>query len=494
MKIAFLSSLNPYNVNNWSGTLYYIFHSLRKNHDVEWVGEEIIGEFVSDIVLQNKYDILIARDCSFIACLKVSIPIVYIGDTTFDLIKDSWNITNRDFIQFADEIERKAILNTDCVIYSSEWAKESAIKHYKADPSKIKVIEFGANLSKIPGTEDTLNLDIGVCDLLFIGKEWERKGGDKVCGIYNSLKSRGFKCTLTIIGSTPSFIDISDLDLRIIPFIDKSIEKDAILLDSIMRKTHFFILPTLFDCYGIVFCEASAYGIPSIASDVGGVSQVIKNGKNGFLLPPEDQAEDYADLIESIFINKSFYKKLRKTSRNEFDERLNWDVWSSKTNKVLEEVLAEFKDEKIREQENEFFIPTYIINLKERTDRRLHAENQFRNKPEFEIIFVEAVEHPTDAIGLWQSIVKIITMAIAREDDIIIICQDDHTFTDNYDKNLLFHHIIKAEQCFYWMGWYMDNQFIVVYQPLFQHILDYQFKETDIPDLVLSAITSNIYS
>ena len=44
MNIAFLSSLNPNDQNNWSGTLYSLYTSLQKKHRVIWVGETVFAE------------------------------------------------------------------------------------------------------------------------------------------------------------------------------------------------------------------------------------------------------------------------------------------------------------------------------------------------------------------------------------------------------------------------------------------------------------------
>ena len=79
------------------------------------------------------------------------------------------------------------------------------------------------------------------------------------------------------------------------------------------------------------------------------------------------------------------------------------------------------------ENENKFYIPDYIINLKERIDRRLHIEAQFRDKSEFVLTLIDAVKHPIGAVGLWKSMVKAVEAAIRNDDDIMIICEDDHT-------------------------------------------------------------------
>ncbi len=535
MKIAFLSSLDPNNINHWSGTLYFIFQSLRQNHEVQWMGGDIIGKvreehrkrkaftpFVPELYSPlfaemisatldeyDRFDVIIARDCSFIAYLKVNIPIVYIGDTTFDLIKESWGITQDNTIRLLDDIERKALLNADCIIFSSLWAKRNAISHYGIDSSKIKVVEFGANLIKVPEKETILIPEKMGCNLLFIGKDWKRKGGTKTVEIFKLLKKRNFSCTLTIIGCNPD-LDNLDPDVKIVPFIDKSKEKDAQLLHQIMLKAHFFLFPTNFDCFGIVFCEVSAYGIPSITANVAGVGQVVRDGKNGYLLSSDASAGEYADLIETLFEDKKRYDNLRKSSREEFDKRLNWDVWKEKVNVILKrfESFDEYQN-RFRNPYN-FYIPVYVVNLKNRLNRRYHIEQEFKDRKEFFVNIIEAIKHPIGTIGLWNSLVKVIKTAMNRKEDIVIFCEDDHCFTGGYLKESLFRNMIEAERkeaelllggvsnfgiavpvtsSLYWVDWYWGNQFMIIFQPLFQRILDYSFQEKDMADLVLSSLT-----
>lgn len=46
MNIAFLSSLNPTDIHNWSGTLYYMYHHLEKNHRLTWTGRQQLEEAI----------------------------------------------------------------------------------------------------------------------------------------------------------------------------------------------------------------------------------------------------------------------------------------------------------------------------------------------------------------------------------------------------------------------------------------------------------------
>lgn len=86
-----------------------------------------------------------------------------------------------------------------------------------------------------------------------------------------------------------------------------------------MLESDFLLLPTRAESYGIVFCEASAFGIPSITTDVGGVSGVVHNGKNGYTLPYSANGHDYAHMIAEVWSDEKRYSELSLTSRNEFD-------------------------------------------------------------------------------------------------------------------------------------------------------------------------------
>ena len=296
MKVAFLSSCNPLDIQSWSGTLFYMYSHLQKENDVEWIGGDIYKErcqqyrfrypnqrfipelhidywtvVLEDFFRYNHFDVIIARDYFFIAELCVAIPIIYIGDTTLDFMKDYLKLPT-NFAEFADEIERLAIANASQVVYSSEWAAHNAINHYSASPEKIKIVELGANLS-YSSTINSLPIHNECCNILFVARNWEAKGGSTIYEIYKILKEKGFRFKLTIIGCNPIW---REENIEVIEYLDKSNPKDLALLYQKYQEANFFLMPTRFDCFGVVYAEAAAFGIPSLGTNVGGVSQVIQ--------------------------------------------------------------------------------------------------------------------------------------------------------------------------------------------------------------------------
>ena len=91
-------------------------------------------------------------------------------------------------------------------------------------------------------------------------------------------------------------------------------------------------------------------------------------------------------------------------------------------------------------------IPTYVINLKHRTDRRAHIVKEFHNRSEFSVRIQEACEHKIGAVGLWQSICKVIALAENDRLDFVLLCEDDHQFTDEYTSKYLSDSIADCQQ------------------------------------------------
>ena len=157
-------------------------------------------------------------------------------------------------------------------------------------------------------------------------------------------------------------------------------------------------------------------------------------------------------------------------------------------------------------------IPVYIINLPERTDRLKSILDEFRDKDEFDINIIPAVSSPRGAEGLWKSIISIIEKVNNTDDDVIIICEDDHVFTNNYNRDAFLTEIVKSatqgcqllfggignfknavplSPCRLWIDWCWCTQFMVVFRPAFSVILNAKFGENDVADEFLSFLFSN---
>ncbi|MEJ0106411.1 MAG: glycosyltransferase family 4 protein [Bacteroidota bacterium] len=377
MNILFITRTDPEDRRAYSGTFYSIYKALKVHHQIEWIGEseftlwqkafffilrktarimgytylpentKLFSKFyafnVKKDLKNKKFDIIFSPISSdLIAYLETDKPIVYLSDATFESLVDYYKLfTNLSpgKIKGGNEIEKRVQARADKIIYSSEWARSSSINYYKTPAEKVSTIPFGPNLARIP---ERLELSLKALPgqklkILFLGVDWERKGGEIAYGAYLLLKNKGIDCSFTIIGCVPPFA-IDDVNVTIISFLDKNKPDEFGKLYSILLNTDLFLLPTRAECCPIVVGEASAFGIPSVSTDTGGVGTAVKDGVNGFLLPIEAKSDQYADKIEEIWGDKRYYSDLREKSRKEYETRLSWEIWSKEVNKLLSEL------------------------------------------------------------------------------------------------------------------------------------------------------------
>lgn len=156
-------------------------------------------------------------------------------------------------------------------------------------------------------------------------------------------------------------------------------------------------------------------------------------------------------------------------------------------------------------------ITVNVINLKHRADRRSHIIKQFYDKPEFLINIVPAITHEKGTYGLWQTILQIVREEKEKDSDFFILCEDDHTFTENYSSELLlscilqakslsadilcggcswFHSAVQITKALFWVDKFTGMQFTVIFNKFYQQILNANFGEDVIADLSLSSITN----
>lgn len=267
--------------------------------------------------------------------LKTDKPIIYLSDTTFSAMVDyyykgiaSWNIKQ------ANKIEKKALTKAAIVILSSEWAKQSAQSDYDIPNSKIRVLEFGANIDEkniIPHQYSYNNH----LNILFLGIDWIRKGGDIAVEATKYLNDNGIPSTLHIVG-------IRNLDNNIVNlpfvknygFLNKNNPDNYNQLVSIIQQSHCLLLPTKAECSAIAFCESSANGLPIFTYNTGGVSNYVENGKNGYMLPIGSSGHEFGKKISECFQSGEL-EKMSKTAVDVYNKKLNWTVWGYKFENIL---------------------------------------------------------------------------------------------------------------------------------------------------------------
>ena len=378
MKIALLTAFDSQDRRTWSGTNYFIAQSLQKYcGSVSYIGplphsqQELVGRIIhkgtrvllkknfryySSFLFAKKYarianqwlskvpvDLIVApAGATEIALLDTTIPIMLVEDATYTLLHNYHpgfsNLIKRSFDEM-QAIQRLAIKKADLLIYSSRWAAGSAIEDYGADPHKVHVVHFGANFETSPPKHLALTRKRSDrCRLLFVGVNWQYKGGDIAFETLLKLEEIGIATELIVCGCIPPET-FSHKNMKVVPFLDKNDEQQYKELEKLYMGADFLLLPTRNDCTPIVCCEANAFGLPVIITHTGGIPDIVRNGENGFTLPYHARGDEYANVIASVYCDEQRYTDLVHSSRAAFDDRLNWDIWGTAVKNILAENL-----------------------------------------------------------------------------------------------------------------------------------------------------------
>jgi glycosyltransferase involved in cell wall biosynthesis len=292
------------------------------------------------LLTSTSWDIILApRASTEIAFLKTTIPIVYYTDTTFHSLYNYYEWFSGFSALSAwegNQIEKRALKNATVCIFTSEWAAKSAREYYKIPGNKVHLIPWGPNMETLPSRDEVLApKQTDRCHLLFLGVEWQRKGGEIAFNAFQILKNKGYKVKLTVCGCLPPS-HFQDDDMEVIPFIDKNNPESNQRFHCLMLNHHFLVLPTRAECYGVVFVEASAYGMPIVTTDTGGIGAAVHNGINGIRLSLDAGAEQYANYIEQVFFKEEKYRALNLSTRNFFEQELHWDNFSCKLSRIID--------------------------------------------------------------------------------------------------------------------------------------------------------------
>ena len=363
MRVAFVTTYNSSDVSAWSGSMFSMLNALRESgldvHVIDKLSDPYglifkVKRLIKNIVLKKNYlrdrepltlrsyarqvesklhrikpDIVFSAGTIPIAYLRTDKPLIFWADATFDGMVNFYP----EFTNLCDEtlrnghmMEQAALANCRLAIYSSQWAARTAIDKYIVDAGKIKVVPYGANLTRVPNAREIQRTiaarGFGNCKLLFVGVDWYRKGGDKALTVVSTLNQRGLDAELHVVGCEPPLP--LPAFVKTYGYLSKNIREHNDLLSRLYETSDFFILPSKAECAAVVVAEANAFGLPALTTNVGGMETVVVKGRNGRAFDPVFFVQECTDYVLQTFSAKEGYRQLCASSFEEYSKRLNW--------------------------------------------------------------------------------------------------------------------------------------------------------------------------
>ena len=355
MKIALISRAKIEDRTFWSGLIENIYFNMKLNRSIKIVKidnlnnslrkiytikREILNfsnikfdENYSEIVSKNyckqiksklekhkKVDYILTFDSSLIAYLDVKIPIILWTDL---LYRDYYSHyfrkkkISRSSLKSIKNIENRAIKNCHKILLPTKWALNKAKSRYKNLSKKFCLLPFGPNFKKVLNEKyirkKVINRSNSRLTLTTLSVDWKRKGVEKLLKLKHILEKKGIKIKLNIIGLKKNYY-FKDKNINTVKFINKNNMFGEKKIYNYLIHSHFHILFSSAEAYGIALIEANSCGVPNISFKVGGVQNLIKNNLNGRIFLKRTSLSVIAKYLQDIFKNKKKYDSLAMSS------------------------------------------------------------------------------------------------------------------------------------------------------------------------------------
>lgn len=379
MRIAYTTTFDANDVHHWSGTPYHMARAfIDDGMTVDYIGplerklprlfklKQIWHKTVTGQRASTRYNIPAAKEYAAqvakqlasinvdaivaplinpIAFLDCKQPIVLWTDALYAGLLGFYATSANHSVAAINEsnaITAACLARCKLAIFSSDWAANTALQHYGADKTKVRVVPYGANITSHPD-ENAIGNIISArthtkIKLLFLAKEWERKGGDTAVAVARALHAAGHAVELTIVGYSPSHLEPLPSYVTCLGFISKRRAEGQAKINELLAQSHFLILPSRADACPMVFAEANAFGLPCLTTYVGGIATAIKNDINGMTFALDAPVERYCDYIVNTMTNRARYEELALSAYNEYKTQLNWQVAVAEVREMIETI------------------------------------------------------------------------------------------------------------------------------------------------------------
>ncbi len=207
--------------------------------------------------------------------------------------------------------ERRIFGAADLVACMSEWARASVINDYRIDASRTMLARSAIDLPRIDARPARRE---GPVRLVFVGNDWERKGGPRIVKWHQEQFAD--RAELHLVGKgVPAMTGLKNV------VVHGPVAR-AKLLGELLPTMDLFVLPTREDMTPWAIVEAQALMLPVISSRVGAIGELVVHGKTGLLAARDDDAafvQNLATLIDNRPLRETMSAAARAHAVTEFE-------------------------------------------------------------------------------------------------------------------------------------------------------------------------------
>lgn len=362
MKILYACEWNKNKESTWSGTTYSLLKALEKKAVVEEINlslglpikivNKILGiriisgkiTFVNTLNTftsiffqkkiekfdnKNKNDIIIqigdygkCKNSTYIYQDLSIDSLIYFKDKNPDYFKYSGYQNISDYQLTKRRNKQNDIYKNSLGIFTmSKWLAKNLVDYTGLPKEKVHWVGGGINLDKNNISPKKKNSR----RILFVGRDFERKGGDLTYRAFKILKNKYMKdAELYVAGPNDWPMNEKIEGVKFLGNLNYS------ELSEYFNLCDIFCLPSRFEAYGLVFIEALSYGLPCIARNDFEMKEFIENDENGYLIDDENE-EDLALKMKELLENE----RIKNNVIAKRDFYLNEYSWDNVANRII---------------------------------------------------------------------------------------------------------------------------------------------------------------
>jgi glycogen synthase len=243
-------------------------------------------------------------------------------------------------------IEKTAVEAAHRVIAVSTKMREDILAHFDADPARVVVIHNGIDPDLFKRTEarDALaRLGVQAPYVLFVGRITDQKG------IFHLLEaSRRLPAGVQVVlcASAPDTPEIEERLRRAVAgmprvrWINEMVPVDVVT--QLYSHAAVFACPSVYEPFGLINLEAMACETAVVASAVGGIVEVVEDGKTGILVPPS-RPDALAEALDEVLANPERAREMGRAGRRRVEAQFSWASIAERTEQVYGEAIHEFR-------------------------------------------------------------------------------------------------------------------------------------------------------
>jgi len=248
------------------------------------------------------------------------VPTVLTGDMTallglHEFKHPAWRWTCRPNAA----LDRAVFQAASRVAMWSEWAARSVVSDYGIDPRRVHAINPGVDLSAFGWAQTRAQSLPGPVNLLFVGNDFTRKGGEDVLDVFLHRLSEQAELHLV----TGADIRVSHPRVH----VHAGIKAYSPAWRALYQAADVFVLPTHAEAFGLVFMEAMAAGLPVVGSNINAIPEMVMHGETGLLAPPGDRhalAQSLQALVDDAALRRWMGRAGRARALACFDAQVNF--------------------------------------------------------------------------------------------------------------------------------------------------------------------------